>query len=400
MACIFKLLGVIKFELYYNQFITAIGGYDVIVFGVLALVGITFFYQIYYYISRSIAIVSKTKRSRNRIRPIEAVSVLVVIRDNLDWIERVLPTILVQKHNDFEVIVIDTGESIQVAELLAPLAQLYPHLIVTRFPHNPKFPISNKMAYNVGIKAASNNNILITTAKSRPLSEFWVSEFADSLSKSDIVLGYAGVERDSNNYITNSMRLTRIYSAMRQLSAAARRKPYKAFINNFGFRKELYFEAHGFNFLSLNIGEDDLFLQKIATKDNTSVILSENSAVVESVYGSLSSHKASRRYLLHSYKYYSRSLKYSIILERLVRVLFFASAITALVISPMELKAAVAGVILLRLLVVLISIKAVTRKFGEAGVISSLLLHDLISPIENFLMHIHRLIKPMKTIWR
>ena len=350
----------------------------------------------YYFYS----IVKKNKVKRAIIRKKEAVSVVVVIRDDLEWVENILPIILSQNSNDFEVIAIDTGEDIRISEALAPLAKLYSHLTLTRFTHNPKFPISNKMAYNVGIKSAKTNNILITTTKSRPLSEFWVSEFAEEFTKSDIILGYAGVERTKNNFTTKSMRITRMLSAMRYFSSARSGKPYRGFINNFGLRKDIYFTANGFNFLNLNIGENDLFLQKIATKSNTSVLLSNNASVVESLHGSRTSHRIARRYFDHTYKFYSNKLKFSILFERLTRMLFFITALSAVVLLPLMLKLIAVGVVFVRFITVMTSIKIIAKRFKETKIMSAFPLHDIASPIENLIMYLHRKIKPMKNIWR
>ena len=58
------------------------------------------------------------------------------------------------------------------------------------------------------------------------------------------------------------------------LARAVRRRAYRGTLHNFGFTKRIYFGANGFSHLNMNIGEDDLFMQKVMTRDNVSVILS------------------------------------------------------------------------------------------------------------------------------
>ena len=389
-----------KFVILYNQLIGNIEGNNIYIYAILALIGITFLIQIYYYIYYFFTIVRKSKRKKRTIREKESISVVVVIRDNLYWVENILPFILAQNCNNFEVVAIDMGEDTRVSELLDSFKRLYSHLVVTKFTHNPKFPISNKMAYNVGIKCSSTDNILLTTTQSRPLSEFWISEFVDEFRKSDVILGYTGIERERNNFPTRLMRLTRIFSATRYFSSAVDGKPYRGFINNLAFRKELYFTAKGFNFLNMNIGENDLFLQKIATRNNTAVLLSSNAIVLESSYGNVCSYRARRRYFDYTFKFYKKDIKFSIIFERLTRSIFFTSVLLSLFLLPLTLKLAIIGAVVLRALVVTLTMRTIARKFGEKRVLSVLPLHDLIYPIDSLIMYIHRITRPIRSIWR
>ena len=389
-----------KFVLLYNQFTASIEGNSAYTYGIIALIGITFIIQIYYYLYYYITIIKRSKREKPSIREKESLSVIIVVRNNLYWVESILPLILAQKCTKFEVIAIDMGEDTEVSDLLESLKKLYSHLIVTSFTHNPKFPISNKMALNVGIKCATTNNILLTTTQSRPLSEFWLAEFINAFSKSDVILGYTGVEREDNSFITKLVRLTRVLSAMRCLSSAINGKPYKGYTNNLAFRKDLYFKANGFNFLNMNIGENDLFLQKIATPNNTSVLITKNSLVVESLCGDLSSCRAARRYIDYTFKFFPKGLKFSIISERLIRSIFFISILLGVVFLPLPLKLAVIGVAIIRIITVMVTLNIISRKFGESHILSALPLHDIIYPIDSLIMYIHRLTRPIRSIWR
>ena len=78
-------------------------------------------------------ILKKSKRPKAKIREKEGVSVVIIVRNDTYWVESVLPLILAQKCNDFEVITIDTGEDLEVSELLASLKKLYSHLVITRW---------------------------------------------------------------------------------------------------------------------------------------------------------------------------------------------------------------------------------------------------------------------------
>ena len=72
-----------------------------------------------------------------------------------------------QEYDRYEIVSRLTGD-VEFGETLAMIAEHTPRLNVTRMVRDPRFPISDKMALNVAIKAARYDNILLTTADCRP----------------------------------------------------------------------------------------------------------------------------------------------------------------------------------------------------------------------------------------
>ena len=177
-----------------------------------------------------------------------------------------LPQLLGQQYAaTYEVVVVYVGSDRDFYEELMRMRQWHPTLIVTKIEFNPRFPISVKMALNVGIKAANNEHILITTTDSTPASQQWLAMMGKAFMRGDIVLGYTLLEHKSGlaNYL---MRASRLQMSMYWLAAAVKGYTYRGSRNNFGFTKSIYFKHKGFNFLNMNIGEEDLFIQKITQR--------------------------------------------------------------------------------------------------------------------------------------
>ena len=100
-----------------------------------------------------------------------------------------------------------------------------------------------------------------------------------------IVIGYCGME-GASAFSSRLIRLDNAARAIRWLSAAMHGKPYRGTLQNIGFTKALYFGNGGFNYLNMNIGEDDLFIQKLLeTGTAAAVIVSSNSTVRQKIWG-------------------------------------------------------------------------------------------------------------------
>ena len=162
----------------------------------------------------------------------------------------------------------------------------YPNLTVTKIEYNPRFPISVKMAINVGIKSASYNHLLLTTASATPASTQWLAMMGKAFMRGQIVIGYTAIEpaKGLGNYL---MRLSRLQMSVYWLTQAVSRNTYRGIRHNIGFTKELYFANKGFTHLNMNIGEDDLFIQKVARRNNVSVVLIAKGSTIEHPWGGL-----------------------------------------------------------------------------------------------------------------
>lgn len=369
----------------------------------LALIVITailFGVQIYYYI-RIYAAIPKYK---NDMRPqtgpdTPGISVIVPMEDDFLYIDETLPLMLTQAYDEYEVVIVYIGNNQEFAETLEMLSEAHPKLSMTRIKQHPLFPISNKMALNVGIKAAKYDYVVITTPDAKPLSSRWIPLMAKGFSKGDIVLGYCGVEQ-TPGLAGKMIRTSQMMCGARYLSAAIEKHPFGGVLQNTGFAKRLYFENRGFGFLNMNIGEEDLFMQRIFDGDNVSVVMHPRATVRRKCWGGMRWWYKERKARTHSYKYYPLAAKNFMEWEIGSRALFYFATLATIVFLPPELKIFAAVLLVARYAVVLRSMNKIAKRLGETGLRGTYFIYDMFSPAADALISVAHKLRPDKEIWR
>ena len=351
----------------------------------LALAGsilLMFGVQLYYYIFVYGRIPGYKNNRRAAILDREPpVSVIIpMFSEDYTFVEERLPLILAQAYPDFEVVIVYVGHDTDFYEDLMRLKQSFPQITTTKIHLDPRFPISRKMALNVGIKSAHYEHLLFTSTDACPQTDRWLSLMAKGFMRGDIVVGYCGVERRKGfaNYL---MRTWRMMHAADWIARAVRNRAYRGTLHNLGFTKSLYFGVNGFDHLNMNIGEDDLFMQRIMTRDNVSVILSPRATLRERTWGGLGWWMSQLRYYGSAFRFYPRDVKSYIRWEPVSRSLFFVTVICALAVMPLEYKLGALLFLLLRYGIVVWEVRRVARRLGEEGILGRYFLYDLLSPL-------------------
>ena len=348
-----------------------------------AAILILFFVQLYYHIVLYGRIVRFRNSRRKKILDAEPpVSVIVpLFSEDYNYLDERLPALFAQEYaTAFEVVVVYVGADGDFYEELSRQCLSYPNLTVTKIEYNPRFPISVKMAINVGIKSASYNHLLLTTPSAMPASTQWLAMMGKAFMRGEIVLGYTGFEQTKGlaNYL---MRLSRLQMSVYWLTQAVSRNTYRGTRHNIGFTKELYFGSKGFTHLNMNIGEDDLFIQKIARRNNVSVVLIPKGTTIEHPWGGLRWFFGRLRYYGSAYEFYPRTVRTAIEWGLGSQVLFLLAALTAIIFMPVEFKAAAAALVLLRYAAALYRIRSIARRVGEKDVALRFFIFDLFNPL-------------------
>lgn len=330
----------------------------------------------------------------------EGVSLIVVLRNSdFSYIENTLPRFLSQDYAKFEIVLVNLSDDEDFSEILAVFAENNPRISVTRFTRDPRFEISNKMALNVGIKAARYENILFTTTECAPVSDRWLSLMARGFDDGDVVVGYCGIE-PAKGFANRFMRIDQLGVSVRRLARAMKGKTYAGTICNMGFTKEVYFANQGFNYLNINAGEDSLFLGKIATPDNTAVVSTPNSIVRRRVWGGLKWWWEERKFHGYAHRYFSCGVKLYIGAELWSRVVFFAGAVAIIIFMPLEFLLFGAGLLLVRFAVMMFECNRICRRLSEPGLFVITPLYDLVAPFYEAALMISRRIKPSQGLWK
>ena len=362
---------------------------------------ILFFIQLYYYLG----IYGGLPRFRNNrgISP-EAVpppvSIIVVARENSYYfIENTLPLLLTQQYHQFEVVVVDCSYDDEIYLQLQEMTLRYPHLKLTRINPQPNYDHSTKLALTVGIKAATYEHLLFTTIDCYPTSQRWLAIMAKGFIGGDLVLGYCNLEI-KKGFANRFIRCNRLATSIRYLAAATRGHAYRGIRHNIGFTKSLYFSHRGYNYLNMNIGEDDLFIQTIVTRHNVSIVMNPHATIRETQYGGLKWWRSIRKIQTYAFRYYPLRARFQTSFELWTRTLLFAVAVIALVALPLWWKLLPALVMLLRLLIVELKICRIGRRLGERKMVGTYILYDLIAPLSECCLALSRRLRPNKAIWR
>lgn len=242
----------------------------------LIAIGILLLIQILYYICLYNRIHlrkrSEDKENLHFSKELPPVSVIICAKEEEENLRRNLIAVLEQDYPQFEVIVINDGNSDGSEEYLTLLRERYAHLYHSFIPNSSRYISHKKLAVTLGIKASKYDWLVFTEARCMPQSNQWLRMLARNFtSQTDIVLGYSNYER-GHGWLHKRISFDTLFTSLRYLGSALAGMPYMAIGRNMAYRKELYYKQNGFSsHLNLQRGEDDLFVNQAATGQNTRV---------------------------------------------------------------------------------------------------------------------------------
>lgn len=378
-------------------------GWEGVALGIVLLVMLGV--QFYYYVLVYGAVPGyKSSRLQPRLEKEPPLSVVIAMfAEDYDFFEKRLPLLLAQEYAAFEVVLVYVGSDGDFFEDLQRIRQSFPQVVVTKIELNPRFPISPKMALNVGIKSAHYEHVIFSTTDAAPVSDRWLSLMAKGFTRSEVVLGYCGMDNgeEARKGLTGYLiRTSRMMSSVDWLASSVKGRPYRGIRHAMGITKKLYFgTSNGFGYLNMNVGEDDLFLQKIMTPSNTSVVLSPRATVRERMWGGLGWWYDQQRFYGATRRYYPRwAVEYQN-WEMGSRVLFFLAVACALACLPLELKGAALLLLLLRYFLVAFEVRRLGQRLGETDIWHRYFLYDLWSPLQALWINLLSLRKDPR-VWR
>lgn len=387
-----------------EQFISEYGTWRVVLMG---LVGASFFGNLYYFLFQYRRVGrhrhSRTLGQLGEQGP-QPVSVVVVVGDDMDFINEGLALLLEQDYPEYEVVVVnDRPELEETRDRLKELQASHERLYVTTIRKDPVFAHTYKLAITVGVKAARYNNILFLDSDSYPKTDRWLWYMAKGFlgEGEKVVVGYNGIRR-RKGFANRYIRCCNVYSSMRMFNRAIRGRAYKAAMSNFGFTQRLFFGHKGFcEHLRLNTGYNDLFIQKIRTRDNTAVILNPKAGTLQRQYGGLGWWFRRRKKETYTQKYYPLSVRFFLAMDPVLRAAFWLSAAALVLLSlhDWHVWGAVAVLAAVRLGVDLAVFHKTARRLGESGLMFTFILYDIFSPVGDLRLNLSRRFRPNKDLW-
>jgi len=234
---------------------------------------------IYYFFLFSKFSFYKPQKTATKTLP---VSVIICAKNEAKNINTHLKSILTQNHPNFEVIVVNDASTDSTLKILNTFKNDYPHLKVVDIKSTSIYTGNKKNAVTKGIEAATNRHLLFTDADCKPLSKNWITEMTSQFSKdASIILGYGGYQKIDNSFLNKIIRFETLLTAVQYFSYAKSGIPYMGVGRNLAYIKSQFNLANGFsNHADMQSGDDDLFINQMATKKNTSICFSNESFTI------------------------------------------------------------------------------------------------------------------------
>ena len=241
--------------------------------------------------------------STNKIA--EPVSVVICAKNEFHQLKKNLTLILEQDYPEFEVVVVNDASDDETIFFLQDLSQAYKHLKVITLEQDLNFFKGKKFPLAIGIKSTKYENLLLTDADCEPASDQWISEMAAGFgNKFEVVLGY-GPYHEADGFLNKIIRYETVFTALQYFSLALWGKPYMGVGRNLAYKKRLFMEQKGFiSHYKVASGDDDLFINKVAKKSNTSIVLSPGSFMKSAAKARFSDWWLQKRRHLSTGKYY------------------------------------------------------------------------------------------------
>ena len=315
------------------------------------------------------------------------VSVVVCARNEERNLQDYLHTLALQDYPTFEVIIVDDGSEDNTQTILEQYIQQSDKLYHTFVPCGARVISSKKLALTIGIKAAKYDYILLTDADCRPESRYWIREMMSGFSSQNIelVLGF-GPYFERKGLLNHLICYDTLFSGLQYMGMAKCGHPYMGVGRNLAYRKDTFFAHSGFQgLLNTRAGDDDLFVNKVATRTNTNVVCNPDSLTWSPPkYTWHEWFHQKRRHLSVSNLYSTRN-KLRIGIEPFTRGLVYLLLICCIaygVTSGQWIIGAVAlGLWFIRLFTQLIVMNVATKRFRMRGVGLGIVLYDIILPL-------------------
>lgn len=253
---------------------------------------------------------------------VQGVSVIVCAKNEQTNLEDYLPLLLEQDYPMYEVIVVNDGSEDETQYVVERYQRLYRHLRYTFVPKYARVRSTKKLAITLGIKAAHYDHLLLTDADCRPNSNQWIRHMMDSCSE-EMVLGY-GAYFQEPTMVNRWIQYDTLFNGMQYLGMAIHHHPYMGVGRNLMYTKDLFMRNNGFaGLLNYMSGDDDLFVNKVATSTNTTVVCRQESITWSSPKHSWSEWIMQKRRHLSVSPHYHLSSQCRLGLEPVTRGLWY-----------------------------------------------------------------------------
>ena len=373
-----------------NLGVFSIGIWELCLYGALLL---AFAYEVYFY-ARYMEMRGSASHIGDDQSEIEdsekpGVSVIVCAKNE---------GLLTQDYPEYEVIIVNDGSEDDTQAVIDEYAALDKRVKTTFVPVGARVRSTKKLGLTLAAKAAQYDYLLLTDADCRPESKTWISEMMRPFAREgvEVVLGF-GAHFWEKSLLNELIQYETLFNGLHFLGAAATGKPYMGVGRNLAYRKETFFEHGGFSdLMGERAGDDDLFVNKVATKHNTVAVYSRASITWSVPKRTWKTWWQQKRRHLSVSSDYKTSTKWHLLREPLARGLFYALVIVLMVWGSPLVTVAAYTLFLVRLTLQLTILNVAARRMGQRPVGFEIIWYDMLLPIVTGII---MLLPKRKNIW-
>lgn len=341
-----------------------------------AILGLFLLFQLYYLIFNYGYLARHRVKSFRESQKFPSISVIICAYNEQDNLKEFLPQILEQDYPLFEVIVVNDCSNDETKWVLQDFERQYKHLKIVEIKEHIQLKHNKKFALTMGIKATSNDYLLMTDADCEPQSKYWLQEMAGAfVEEKEIILGYSPYFR-TKGFLNKLIRFETTHTAMSYLSYALKKNAYMGVGRNLAYTKALFFKGKGFNaHMHIKSGDDDIFVNHNATKRNVKVAIHPDAHVYSLAKNTWKSYYKQKARHAGASVAYKKKHQAGLGGQLLTAILFYIMLIVCVVTIPTLWYFAVAAYGL-RLLVQFIVFKPIFAKLAVADLLIWLPLLD------------------------
>lgn len=323
-------------------------------------------------------------------------SIIICAHNESENLRKNLPFILEQDYPQFEVIVINDGSTDETEEVLSIFEEKYPYLYHSFTPDSARYISRKKLALTLGIKASKYDWLVFTEVNCYPANNQWLRLMARNFTpRTQVVLGYSGYER-GKGWLHKRVSFDSLFTSLRYLGLALAGKPYMGIGRNLAYRKELFFNAKGFStHLNMQRGEDDLFINQVAHKDNTRVETDIDATVRMQPMECYKDWKEEKVSYMATARFHHGSQRWLLGFETFSRLMFYAVCIAGITLGILSHHWVAAGVALLLWLLryavqAFVINKAATEMGDNRHYYFTLPVFDILRPLQSLKFKLYR----------
>lgn len=313
------------------------------------------------------------------------VSVIICGKNEAENIATHLPAVLVQDYSTtHEVIFVDDNSTDETKYLLEAFGKDFKGLRSLLLTQDALGIPGKKFPLSMGIKSAKYETLLMTDADCFPASEHWIQLMQGEYDEGkSIVLGY-GAYAKKMGILNKLIRFETFHTALQYLSFALAKMPYMGVGRNLSYKREMFLKNKGFASINhIPGGDDDLFIIKIANKNNTAIMIDKDAHTISEPKKTWSAWMKQKRRHYSTSRYYPTKFKWLLGMYSFSHFLIYPLLVVCVIYFNWWLALLV---YLLRLIVLAIVWKKAMHKLNEDDLWSRFLLFDIWMFLYYFIM--------------